>query len=211
MFVYFTPIAAESDHSDKCCDDIIGQSLMLAHNAVHSSPGLQLMSHVPCQGSQDMQSPVCKPFDDHHTISHDQYNKSHDQNGSHDQQMDSYEPVCQSFTVSHDSSNKPCGTLEVVKSTATTITTAATITTTAATTSIPSKITFIDWTEVKRKHVASSHYPSTPTPLNIKLDQDSVVPALSSKKKRSNNNPTVSMNIYLSYYCMAENNDKRII
>ena len=158
--------AAPTVEYDDGCDDIIGQSLMLAHNAVHSSPDQPLESRdPPCQRSHE-QPPVCKPIDDHCARSHDQQG-SHDQHGSHEQQMNCPE--------SYDGTNKTsCDTLTI-------------------TSNIPSKITFIDWTEMKRKHVTSSHYPSTPIPTNLTLDQDVTIRAPSSKKKKINTDPTVSI------------------
>ena len=159
MLVYI-PLA-ENDDGDNCWDDIIGQSLMLAHNAVHSSPNQLLASHdPPCQESPE-QLPVCIPVDNH----------------SHDQQMD----CGVTCSVSHDATNKTCGTSGVTKST------------TTITSKIPSKITFIDWTEIKRKNVTPLYYPSTPTPINVILNQDDAIPAPSSKKKKINTKSTVSM------------------
>ena len=139
-------------------DDIIGQSLMLAHN---SSPDQPLVSHdPPCQGSHEQ--PDC-------TRSHDQWG-SHDQHiqlGSHDQQMD-WEIAC---PESHDRI------------------------TNSIVSAIPSKITFIDWTEMKRKHVTPSYYSPTPTPINMRLDQNDTIPTSRSKKKKNNANTTVSIHI----------------
>lgn len=147
-----------------CDDDIISQSLMLAHNAVHPSPDQLLASHdPPCQESHE-QPPEC-------TTSHDQRG-SHDQHsqlGSHDQPMD-WEVGCPGSHDAHDG---------VTKSTASII---------------PSKITFIDWTEMKRKYATPSYYPSTPTPITIRLDQDTTIHASRSKKKKKiNANATVSV------------------
>jgi len=179
MFVYFLVPIVETDNSE-CCD-IIGQSLMLAHNAVHSShdqPHCVHSSHdqpsilqIPCQESQDKQLPAQKPLNDH-------YAGSHDQHGSHDLQTNS---VCQTSIKSHNDNCKTPDTLGVANSTTATVTS-----------NVPSKITFIDWTEMKRKNVTPPDYPSTPTPINVKLDQDGVIPS-SNKKKKKSTNPTVSM------------------
>ena len=165
IIVYISAAPIAENDADNFRDDIIGQSLMLAHNAVHSSPDQPLASHDPShQGSH--KQPDC-------TRSHNQRG-SHDQHnqlGSHDQQMD-WEIGC---PESHDAYDG------VTKSTASII---------------PSKITFIDWTEMKRKHVTPSYYSSTPTPINVRLDQDDTISAPhSKKKKKSDTNPTVSIHV----------------
>lgn len=169
----------EIDVNDKCCeDDIIGQSLMLACNSVDASPEQPPISHDPCHQSQD----EWLPLGNHRARSCDQH-ESHDQYGSHDQQI----------SESHNANKPRPGAVN------------STTKTTVTTNKIPSKITFIDWTEIKRKHVTPSDYPSTPTPINVKLDQDVSITAVESKKKKTTTNPTVSMhdNYVYDNYCMV--------
>ena len=203
--VYLTS-TAEIDNADQCFDDIIGQSLMLAHNAVQSSPEQLLTSHVHCQGLLDGPPPVCDPVDDVCIKSCDQHglcdqNGSCDQKGlcdqhrSHDQLMNSCEVIC---LDSNDVANTICSTHEVTKPSST-----ATVATVA--TNMPSKMSFIDWTKIKRKNVTPADYPSTPTPVYVTLDQGSRNPVVnpvvsSNKKKRTNTNTTtVSFHKYLLF------------
>lgn len=167
FFVCSPAVEEAADDYDEDCDDIIGQSLMLAHNAIHSLSEQPSMLDSPCQRSQDKQSPVQTQYDDHSTRSHDLHG-SHDQHEPHDHQMNSHEL--------HVASNaETCNTAGVVTNT-----------------NIPSKMTFIDWTEIRRKDVTPTYYPKTPIPINVQLDQDRADTVLNSKKKKMDTNPTVS-------------------
>ena len=176
-------LASTAETDDQYCDDIIGQSLTLAHNAVRSPPEQLLTSHILCQGSLDGPMPICNPVDDVCTRSCDPHGSCDQQYGSHDQHK------------SLDSSdvNKTSGTPEAAKPNPP-ITTVAT--------SIPSKMSFIDWTEIKRKNVTPSDYPNTPTPVYIESGQDRRDPVMKIKKKKINTNPTVSVYAYVCYVHM---------
>ena len=161
-FVHLT--AADNN---KCCDDIIGQSLLLAHDAIHSSPDQLPESHDPPrqvpQPKDDKRPPMRQPTNNHCTRSRDQQeshdqDRLHDLHKSHDQQMDY---------------NTESNTMPKVN--------------------LPSKITFIDWTQRKRKNVTPLHYPNSPIPVDVKLSQDETISAPSSKKKKNNTNQTVSV------------------
>ena len=159
--------------NNKCCDDIIGQSLMLAHDAIHSSPDQLPTSHDPPRQvllpKDGKRPPMRQPTNDHCTRSRDQHgshdlHRSHDQQGlrdlhkSHDQQMD--------YNIGSNTMPKV---------------------------NLPSNITFIDWTQMKRKNVTPLHYPSSPIPVDVKVSQDETITAPSSKKKKNNTNETVSV------------------
>ena len=59
----------------------------------------------------------------------------------------------------------------------------------------PLKIPFIDWTQIRRKNVTPSSYPSNPTPINIELELNNEKTARSNKRKNSNPASEVS-NVY---------------
>ena len=112
--------------------------------------------------------------------------RSCDPHGSCDQQYGSHD---QHKSLDSSDVNNTSGTPEVAKPNPTTTTVA---------TSIPSKMSFIDWTEIKRKNVTPSDYPNTPTPVYIESGQDRRDPVMKIKKKKKiNTNPTVSVCVYV--------------
>ena len=170
---------AEIDDADQCFDDIIGQSLMLAHNAVQSSPE-QLLT-----GSLDWLLPACDPVDDVCI-------RSCDQPRSHDQLMNLYEVICLDSNGVANTTHSS-NTHEVAKPPPAV----------AVATNMPSEMSFIDWTD---KNVTPSDYLSTPTRVYVTVGRDSrnpVNPVMSSKKKKktnkTNTKPTVSFHKYLLF------------
>ena len=200
MFHLTSMTDLEIDDADQCYDDIIGQSLMLAHNAVQSSPEQPLTSHIHCHGPL----PVCDAVDDVCIRSCDQRG-SCDQHRSHDQPMNSSEVI---RLDSKDVANTTCSssTHKVAKPPP-----AAAVAT--VTTNMPTKMSFIDWTEIKRKNVTPSDYPSTPTPIYVTVNQDCRSPVMSSRnpvmssknKQKTNTNPTVSFHKYLLFTVRLHN------
>jgi len=63
----------------------------------------------------------------------------------------------------------------------------------------PLKIPLIDWTQIRRKNVTPSSYPSTPTPINIGLELDNDKNGRNNKRKKSNPTSEVSSAYRLSF------------
>lgn len=151
-----------SNSNKGSCDDIIGQSLMLANSTVQDSPQsssslYQLVQEVfkPCTSQQsDKTAITCTTASDGNSCSGNQPIELCEET-TH--QVDS--------SGSHDLSDAGDSPSDVIT---------------------PLKIPFIDWTQIRRKNVTPSSFPSTPTPINVEMQLDTNKNALGNKRKNSN-------------------------
>jgi len=161
------------DSNKGSCDDIIGRSLMLANDAIQDSPQsgssnlLQLVQEVfePCTLQQSDKTTVTQNLVST-AVSTSSHKSSSELCEEAEHQLDSSE--------SHDLSDNGDSPSDVVT---------------------PLKIPFIDWTQIRRKNVTPSSYPSNPTPINIELELNNEKAARSNKRKNSNPASEVS-NVY---------------